>query len=110
MVGCVALFAIVTLPWLYRQAEAFGSLFPAASSGRLMWLIDYQQLFSLTNPPTLDGWLAQGLAAIAASRLAIARTTLAKRRLARGEDVDLEAEVGDLDALVADAIAAAADV
>jgi hypothetical protein len=69
IVGCAGLFAVAVTPWLYRQLEVFGSLFPAASSGRLMWLTDYQQLFSFTNPPTLDTWLAQGFATIALSRL-----------------------------------------
>ncbi len=69
VVGCAALFAVAVAPWLYRQVEVFGSLFPAASSGRLMWLTDYQQLFSFTNPPTLDTWLAQGFTASASSRL-----------------------------------------
>ena len=69
VVGCAALFAIVMMPWIYRQMEVFGSFLPSASNGRLIWLTDYQQLFSIGNPPTVDAWLDQGIGTIVASRL-----------------------------------------
>ena len=69
VVGCAALFAIVMVPWMYRQMEVFGSFLPSASNGRLIWLTDYQQLFSIANPPTVAAWLDQGIGAIVASRL-----------------------------------------
>ncbi len=69
VVGCAALFAIVMVPWVYRQMEVFGSFLPSASNGRLIWLIDYQQLFSFANPPTAATWFGQGFGAIVASRL-----------------------------------------
>jgi hypothetical protein len=43
-------------------------------------------------------------------RLKAAKLSLARKRLALGEDVDLDAEVGDVDALVAEAITAADDL
>jgi hypothetical protein len=66
--GCAALFAIVVAPWFYRQFEVFGSISPAANSGRILWLTEYQQLFSITNPPTASGLLSQGLGPLVASR------------------------------------------
>lgn len=62
----VALFVLVLIPWLSRQIGVFGSPIPGAGT---LWLTDYQQLFSFSNQPTLDGWTAQGFSAIAASRL-----------------------------------------
>ena len=68
-IGCAALFALVMGPWLLRQLDVYGSLLPAASGGRLLWLTDYQQLFSAANPPTPDSWLAQGVGPLLASRV-----------------------------------------
>ncbi len=67
--ACASLFVIAVAPWLYRQLDVFGSLFPSASSGRLLWLTDYQQLFSFASPPTLGDWMGQGLGVLAQSRL-----------------------------------------
>jgi hypothetical protein len=68
-IGCAALFAVVVGPWLLRQLDVYGSLSPAASGGRLLWLTDYQQLFSVSNPPTADSWLGQGIGPLVASRI-----------------------------------------
>jgi hypothetical protein len=68
-IGCAALFALVMAPWLLRQLDVYGSLSPAASGGRLLWLTDYQQLFSVANPATLDSFLGQGIGPLLASRL-----------------------------------------
>jgi hypothetical protein len=57
--AAAVVFAVVLAPWLLRQMEVYGTPFPAAG-GRLVFLTDYQQLFSATNPPTFDGWLGQG--------------------------------------------------
>jgi 4-amino-4-deoxy-L-arabinose transferase-like glycosyltransferase len=67
--GCAALFALVVGPWLLRQLDVYGSLSPAANGGRILWLTDYQQLFSVSNPPTADSWLSQGIGALLASRI-----------------------------------------
>lgn len=66
--GCAALFALVMAPWLLRQLDVYGSLSPAASGGRLLWLTDYQQLFSVANAPNFDSWLGQGVGQLLASR------------------------------------------
>ena len=66
--GCLALFAVALAPWLLRQVLVFGAPFPA-DGGRVLWLTDYQQLFSFASAPTLEGWLAHGPAEIIASRL-----------------------------------------
>ena len=66
--GCAALFALTMAPWLYRQFEVYGSPLPSAGSGRLLWLVDYQGLFSIANPPTPGNWLAQGIGGWLSSR------------------------------------------
>jgi hypothetical protein len=63
------LFAVIVGPWLYRQFEVFRTFLPTPNSGRLLWLADYQQLFSSTHPPTPAGFFAQGLGPIVASRV-----------------------------------------
>ncbi|MEP7379056.1 MAG: hypothetical protein ABI725_05775 [Chloroflexota bacterium] len=68
-IGCAALFALLMGPWLLRQLDVYGSLSPAASGGRLLWLTDYQQLFSVANPPTVDSWLGQGIGQLLTSRV-----------------------------------------
>jgi hypothetical protein len=68
-IGCAALFALVVGPWLLRQLDVYGSLSPAASGGALLWLTDYQQLFSVASPPTVDSWLSQGIGSLLASRI-----------------------------------------
>jgi 4-amino-4-deoxy-L-arabinose transferase-like glycosyltransferase len=67
--GCAIAFAIVLGPWLYRQVAVFGGPVPFADGGHVLWLTDYQQLFSLANPASADGWLAQGLPTIVTSRV-----------------------------------------
>ena len=69
VIGCVALFAIVMVPWLYRQVEVFGSLFPSASSGRILWISDYSQLYSITSPTGPDTLLADGIGSFLVSRV-----------------------------------------
>jgi hypothetical protein len=69
VIGCVALFAIVMVPWLYRQVEVFGSIFPSASSGRILWISDYSQLYSITSPTGPETLLADGIGAFVAGRL-----------------------------------------
>jgi 4-amino-4-deoxy-L-arabinose transferase-like glycosyltransferase len=65
--GCCTAFVLVVAPWLIHQIQVFGTPFPA--SGRLTWLISYDQLFSFSTPPTLDGFLSQGPLAILTTRL-----------------------------------------
>ena len=68
-VGCAALFALVYAPWLARQLAVFGSIAPSATSGRILWLVDYDQLFSIGPPLGPADLLAQGLGPLVASRV-----------------------------------------
>jgi hypothetical protein len=69
-IGFVVGFVTVMGPWYLRQLSVFGSLSPSATSGRILWIADYNQLFSITGEPTISSFLAQGLGSIAQSRLA----------------------------------------
>lgn len=66
--GCALVFMISVAPWLYRQMEVFGTLLPSATGGRVLWITDYQQLFSESRPPTSTMFLGQGIEALLASR------------------------------------------
>jgi hypothetical protein len=68
--GCAGLFLLVMGPWYLRQLLVFGSISPSAASGRILWIIDYSQLWSVVGHPSLGSFLAQGWQAIAASRIA----------------------------------------
>lgn len=68
-VGCAAAFVLVYGPWLVRQLVVFGSVAPSATSGRILWLIDYNQLFSIGPPLGPADLLAQGLGPLLVSRV-----------------------------------------
>lgn len=63
-------FLAVIGPWWIRQLETFGSISPTSSSGAALWIRTYSEWNSITAHPSLDSFLAQGPAAIVASRLA----------------------------------------
>jgi 4-amino-4-deoxy-L-arabinose transferase-like glycosyltransferase len=65
----VGLFVVIVAPWFARQLAVFGSLTPSAASGRILWITDYRQLWSVTDPPTIQAFLAQGLGPLIASRV-----------------------------------------
>lgn len=68
--GCLALFAVVVGPWLFRQMDVFGSLSPSAASGRILWITDYRELYSIGGElPTLQSFIGQGVGPLVASRL-----------------------------------------
>lgn len=67
--GCFVLFVVVMAPWWIRQLSTFGALLPSAATGRLLWITDYSQTFSVSGAPTLTTFLAQGLSALLASRV-----------------------------------------
>jgi hypothetical protein len=69
LAGCAAMFGLAVGPWLVRQLSVFGSVSPSAADGRVLWLTDYGQLWSIGEPPTLAGLLAGGLDPLVASRL-----------------------------------------
>jgi 4-amino-4-deoxy-L-arabinose transferase-like glycosyltransferase len=68
-IGCIGLFGLFYGPWLYRQLEVFGSIAPSAANGRILWISDYGQLFSVTAPATPATLLADGWGPFLASRL-----------------------------------------
>ena len=68
--GCAIAFLAVMGPWYLRQLAVFGSLSPSAASGRILWITDYSQLFSVTGDPGLGSFVAQGLGPLVQSRLA----------------------------------------
>ncbi len=69
VVGCVVLYLLIVGPWWARQLVTFGSISPTASSGPTLWLTDYSQWNSITADTSFEAFLAQGPAAILASRL-----------------------------------------
>ncbi len=68
-IACAALFVIVVAPWFYRQLEVFGSIAPSAANGRILWISDYGELYSIGSPATPATLLADGLGPFLASRL-----------------------------------------
>lgn len=68
-IGCFALFALFYGPWLYRQLEVFGSIAPSAANGRILWISDYGQLFSVAEPATPSTLLADGFVPFLGSRV-----------------------------------------
>jgi hypothetical protein len=69
-IACAAGFLIVASPWYLRQLAIFGSLSPSAANGRILFLTDYRQLYSVSSVTTLQTFLAQGLGPLLASRVA----------------------------------------
>jgi hypothetical protein len=68
--ACLVGFGIVVAPWLIRQLEVFGSISPSSMGGRILFIREYRELYSVSTETTLDSFLAQGLPALLASRLA----------------------------------------
>jgi hypothetical protein len=68
-VAAGALFLVVMGPWWIRQLAVFGSISPTSSSGAALWLRTISEWNSITADPSLSKFLAQGWAAILASRL-----------------------------------------
>jgi hypothetical protein len=69
IVVCVIGFVVVAAPWVARQIEVFGSVSPSAANGRILWLTEYGQLYSVSTETTLASFLEQGLGAITWSRV-----------------------------------------
>jgi len=65
--GLVALLAVA--PWLIRQELVFGTLSPSASSGRILWIRTYSELFSADGPIGMGYLLSWGWQNLLASRL-----------------------------------------
>jgi 4-amino-4-deoxy-L-arabinose transferase-like glycosyltransferase len=69
-IACAAGFLIVVSPWYLRQLAVFGSLSPSAANGRILFITDYRQLYSVSDHPTLQTFLGQGLGPLLSSRVA----------------------------------------
>ena len=67
--GCLALFALVMGPWVLRQLEVFGTISPSAASGRILWITEYRELYSISSETTLNSFLSQGLGPLLESRI-----------------------------------------
>jgi 4-amino-4-deoxy-L-arabinose transferase-like glycosyltransferase len=69
-IACAVGFLIVVSPWFLRQLAVFGSLAPSAANGRILFITEYRQLYSVSDITTLQTFLAQGLGPLLASRVA----------------------------------------
>jgi len=67
--ACAGLFVVVVGPWFYRQLEVFGSIAPSAANGRILWISDYNQLYSIGAPATPATLLGGGVGPLLASRV-----------------------------------------
>jgi hypothetical protein len=68
-ISCLALFAVVVAPWLYRQIDVFGSIAPSAANGRILWINSYDQLYSVGAPSTPSTFFGAGVGPVLASRV-----------------------------------------
>ena len=66
---CFGLFLLVMAPWWIRDLQLFGSISPSSSSGRILWIRTYNQLFSVAGQTTPATFFAQGLGPLLASRI-----------------------------------------
>jgi hypothetical protein len=67
--ACFGLFLLVMAPWWIRDYSIFGSISPSSSSGRILWIRTYEQLFSVSDQTTPATFFAQGLGPLLASRI-----------------------------------------
>jgi hypothetical protein len=63
-----AAFMLVVAPWLLRDIAVFGTPFPSPS-GRLLWIRDYNEQFSIGLDITFERYLAWGIPSILFSKL-----------------------------------------
>ncbi len=68
-IGCLVAFVLVATPWLSRQLAEFGSISPSATSGRITWIREYAELYSVATPATLQTFLDQGIVPLLTSRV-----------------------------------------
>jgi 4-amino-4-deoxy-L-arabinose transferase-like glycosyltransferase len=66
---CAGGFLLVASPWLLRQLDVFGALSPSSVGGRILFITEYRELYSVSSEATLDSFLGQGLGAIIESRM-----------------------------------------
>jgi 4-amino-4-deoxy-L-arabinose transferase-like glycosyltransferase len=68
-IACALGFIVVASPWLLRQLDVFGAISPSSVGGRILFITEYRELYSVTGETTLESFLAQGLGPIIESRL-----------------------------------------
>lgn len=66
---CAGGFVLVATPWLLRQLDVFGAVSPSAASGRILWIREYRDLFSVSTEASPATFLAQGLGPLLTSRV-----------------------------------------
>jgi hypothetical protein len=66
---CAGGFLLVAAPWALRQLDVFGSISPSAASGRILWITEYRQLYSVSSEATPASFLAQGIGPLVTSRV-----------------------------------------
>ena len=66
---CVALFAVVMVPWYLRQLAVFGTLSPSTASGKVFFIRSIDEWNSISTPATLDHLLGMGLGPLLQTRL-----------------------------------------
>ncbi len=66
---CAGGFVLVAAPWLFRQLDVFGSLSPSSVGGRILFITEYRELYSVSTETTLESFLSQGIGPIIESRL-----------------------------------------
>ena len=67
--ACLLGFVVVVAPWLWRQLDVFGSISPSSASGRILFIRDYRELYSVSSETTLSSFLGQGVGPLILSRL-----------------------------------------
>jgi 4-amino-4-deoxy-L-arabinose transferase-like glycosyltransferase len=68
-IACAAGFILVVSPWLLRQIDVFGSISPSSAGGRILFITEYRELYSVSSETTLASFLGQGLPGLIESRL-----------------------------------------
>jgi len=66
---CAGGFVLVATPWVLRQLDVFGSISPSAASGRILWIREYRDLYSVSSDATPASFLGQGIGPLLASRV-----------------------------------------
>jgi 4-amino-4-deoxy-L-arabinose transferase-like glycosyltransferase len=83
VVGAVVVTGAVMAPWLARQLAEFGSILPSAG-GRLLWVTDFNEQFSIREMPTPASYLAEGPLAIIGGKLEAAVLLLGRTAVLLG--------------------------
>lgn len=68
--ACAGGALLVVAPWLLRQLSVFGSVSPSSAGGRILFITEYRELYSVTSDASLGAFLDQGPGAIIDSRIA----------------------------------------